>query len=76
MPTYFFHVRGASFDTPDLVGRQCDGPEAARSEAERMAAELLENARRAGTPPPEAVIEVDDESQRPILALPVATPRG
>ena len=57
MPAYFFHVRGANFDTPDLIGRECDGPEAARSEAERMAAELLESALLAGNPPPDAVIE-------------------
>ena len=76
MPAYFFHVRGANFDTPDLIGRECDGPEAARSEAERMAAELLESALLAGNPPPDAVIEVDDEMQRPILALPIATLRG
>ena len=76
MPTYFFHVRGADFDTPDLIGRECDGPEAARSEAERIAAELLESALLAGNPPPDAVIEVDDESQRPILALPIPASRG
>lgn len=76
MPAYFFHVRGANFDTPDLIGRECDGPEAARSEAERMAAELLESALLAGNPPPDAIIEVDDEMQRPILALPIATHRG
>ena len=76
MPAYFFHVRGANFDTPDLIGRDCDGPEAARLEAERMVAELLESALLAGSPPPDAVIEVDDESQRPILALPVAPHRG
>jgi hypothetical protein len=73
MPAYYFHVRGEDFDLPDLTGRQCASPEAARAEAERMAAELLETALLSGQLPPDAVIEVDDESQRPLLALPVQT---
>jgi hypothetical protein len=76
MPAYYFHVRGDRFDLPDLTGRLCDGPEAARTEAERIAAELLENALLSGQLPPDATIEVDDESQRPILALPVRARRG
>jgi hypothetical protein len=71
MPAYFFHVRGDGFDLPDLTGRQCDGPEAARAEAERLAAELLETALVAGEVPPDATVEVDDESQRPLLTLPI-----
>lgn len=72
MPAYFFHVRGERFDLPDLTGRECDGVEAARAEAERLAAELLETALLAGNLPPDATIEVDDEAQRPVLALPVS----
>jgi hypothetical protein len=44
---------------------------AARAEAERLAAELVETALAAGEVPPEAIVEVDDETQRPILALPL-----
>jgi hypothetical protein len=72
MPTYFFNVRGDGIDVPDLTGRLCAGEAAARAEAERLAAELAETARAAGAPPPAATIEVDDESLRPILALPLA----
>jgi hypothetical protein len=71
MPTYYFHFRGDRFDLPDLIGRQCDGVEAARAEAELMAAEMLETALLSGRLPPDATIEVDDEEQRPVLALPI-----
>jgi hypothetical protein len=72
MPTYFFNVRGDGLDVPDLTGRVCADAAAARAEAERLAAELAETARAAGAAPPAAVVEVDDEEQRPVLALPVA----
>lgn len=75
MPTYYFNVRGAGLDVPDLTGRVCVDAAAARVEAERLAAELAETARVAGTQPPPATIEVDDEEQRPLLALPIAAAR-
>jgi len=71
MPTYFFNVRGDGIDVPDLTGRVCDDDSAARAEAERLAAELVETARAVGAPPPAASVEVDDEALRPILVLPV-----
>ncbi len=76
MPTYFFNVRGADIEASDLTGRLCRDDAAARAEAEAMAAELAEAARVAGAPPPDAVIEVDDEELRPLLALPVAQSGG
>jgi hypothetical protein len=71
MPLYYFNVRGESFELPDLAGRQCADDSAARAEAERMAAELIETALVAGDLPPDATIEVDDEELRPLLALPL-----
>jgi hypothetical protein len=71
MPAYFFHVRGDRFDLPDLTGRECDSPEAARAEAERLAAELRETFLLSGNLPADATVEVDDEAQRPLLALPI-----
>jgi hypothetical protein len=71
MGTYYFHLRGEGYEVPDLAGRECDSPEAARAEAERLAAELIETALVSGAPPPDAIIEVDDEEQRPVLALPL-----
>jgi hypothetical protein len=72
MPTYFFNVRGGGLDVPDLTGRVCPDEAAARAEAERLAAELAEAARAAGTALPPAAVEVDDELQRPLLVLPLA----
>ena len=76
MPAYFFHVRGDGFEIPDLAGRQFDSPEAARAEAERIAAEMIETALLSGNLPPDATIEVDDEAQRPLLALPINSRRS
>ncbi|HEX6377264.1 MAG TPA: hypothetical protein VFZ91_16255 [Allosphingosinicella sp.] len=71
MPTYYFILRGETFELPDLTGKSLADDEAARAEAERLAAELVETARVAGALPPDAVIEVDDEEMRPVLALPL-----
>ena len=72
MPHYYFTLRGAGFEVPDLAGRHCADEAAARHEAERIAAELVEAAQVAGEAPPEAILEVDDEQLRPVLALPIA----
>ena len=76
MPIYYFNVRGDGFEVPDTAGRLCTDPAAARREAERMAADLIATALAAGERPLDAVIEVDDEEQRPILALPLRQTRG
>lgn len=72
MPTYYFHLRGDGYEVPDLAGRAFDDDHAARAEAERLAAELVETALVAGEPPPAAIVEVDDEELRPLLAIPLA----
>jgi hypothetical protein len=71
MPTYYFNLRGEDFELPDLAGKTLSDTEAARAEAERLAAELVESALISGTVPPDAVVEVDDEQMRPLLALPL-----
>jgi hypothetical protein len=76
MPTYYFNLRGESFDLADLAGKTLPDDEAARAEAERLAAELVESALVAGTLPPDAVVEVDDEEMRPVLALPLNATEG
>lgn len=73
MPHYYFNLRGEGFEVPDLAGRLCADEAAARDEAERMAAELVEAALVAGESPPEATVEVDDEALRPVLTLPINT---
>ncbi|HEX8379290.1 MAG TPA: hypothetical protein VF619_01925 [Allosphingosinicella sp.] len=70
-PTYYFHLRGEDFELPDLAGKTLEDSAAARAEAERLAAELVESALISGAVPPDAVIEVDDEQMRPVLALPL-----
>ena len=71
MPTYYFNLRGQDFELPDLAGKSLSDDSAARAEAERLAAELIESALMSGNRPPDAVIEVDDEQMRPVLALPL-----
>ena len=72
MPTYYFHLRGQEYEVPDLAGRECSDDAAARAEAERLAAELVETALVSGQSPPAATIEVADADLRPVLALPLA----
>lgn len=71
MPTYYFNLRGENFELPDLAGKSLSDDQAAREEAERLAAELVESALVSGAVPPDAVLEVDDEEMRPVLALPL-----
>jgi hypothetical protein len=75
VPIYYFNVRGPGLEVPDTAGRLCDDPAAARREAELMAADLVGTALAAGELPLDAVIEVDDEEQRPVLALPLRQAR-
>jgi hypothetical protein len=76
MPTYYFNLRGEDFELPDLIGKSLDDDAAARAEAERLAAELVESALASGKMPPDAVVEVDDEQMRPVLALPLNLAEG
>jgi hypothetical protein len=76
MPTYYFNLRGENFELPDLAGKNLSDDAAARAEAERLAAELVESAVISGNLPPDAVVEVDDEQMRPVLALPLNPAEG
>ena len=71
IPTYYFQLRGEDFEVPDLAGRQLPDASAARGEAERLAAELVETARADRGRPPAATLEVDDENMRPLLLIPL-----
>jgi hypothetical protein len=66
VPIYYFNVRGDGLEMPDTAGRICADAASARREAEVMAADLVATALSSGAPLPDAVIEVDDEDQRPI----------
>jgi hypothetical protein len=76
MPTYYFSLRGENFESPDLAGKTLCNDSEARAEAERLAAELVESALISGKLPPDAVVEVDDEQMRPVLALPLNLAEG
>jgi hypothetical protein len=76
MPTYYFSLRGENFELPDLAGKSLSNDSAARAEAERLAAELVESALISGARPPDAVVEVDDEQMRPVIALPLNPAEG
>lgn len=76
MPTYYFNLRGPDFELPDLAGKSLSDDGEARAEAERLAAELVESALTSGHLPPDAVVEVDDEQMRPVLALPLNPAEG
>lgn len=76
MPTYYFNVRGQDFELPDLAGKSLSDDSAARDEAQRLAAELVESALISGRLPPDAIVEVDDEQLRPVLALPLNPAEG
>ena len=70
-PTFYFHFRSGAHDVPDLTGRTYSDDRAARAEAERLAAEMVETARLAGAPDPDGIIEVADADLRPIVTLPL-----
>ena len=70
-PTFYFHLRGEDYEVPDLTGQVCADDAAARDEAERLAADLVETARLSGDAPCAGTIEVLDEDQPPILTLPL-----
>jgi hypothetical protein len=71
VPIYYFNVRGDGVEVPDTAGRLCADAADARREAELMAEDLVVTALAAGALPLDAAIEVDDEEQRPVLALPL-----
>ena len=76
MPVYYFHLRGDGHELADLSGQTLADEAAARAEAERLAAELLETARIAGRPPPDEILEVLDPDLRPLIAIPLRQASG
>ena len=71
MPVYYFHLRGDGHELADLSGQTLADEAAARAEAERLAAELVETARIAGRLPPDEIVEVLDSDLRPLIAIPL-----
>ena len=71
MPVYYFHLRGDGHELADLTGQTLADEGAARAEAERLVAELIETARIAGRVPSNAIVEVLDANLRPLIAIPL-----
>ena len=71
MPIFYFNVVGGDLNWTDLAGKYCDSVDRAREEAERLAGEIVSNALLSGNMPPDANIEVEDDSLRPVLELPI-----
>jgi hypothetical protein len=69
VPRFYFNVNGDEFHWTDLVGRRCDDLVAARREATAIAGEMITSSLMAGKLPEDAVIEVEDESMRPVLEM-------
>jgi hypothetical protein len=71
MPIYYFNLRGDGHELPDLAGRMLSDEAAARAEAEKLVAELIETARMSGNAPPDEIVEVLDPDLRPLIAIPL-----
>ena len=71
MPIFYFNVNGDTFHWTDVVGKRCNDMLAVRREAHRIAGEMVSTSLIAGRVPDEAMIEVEDEDLRPVLALPI-----
>jgi hypothetical protein len=71
MPRFYFNVNGDDFHWTDLVGRRCADLVAARREATLIAGEMITSSLMAGELPKDAVIEVEDETMRPVLEMPL-----
>ena len=72
MPRYFFNFEGEGKIAPDLVGKELANDQAARLEAERLAADVSLQPRIEGKQPAFDWIEVLDEYERAVVRLPVS----
>lgn len=71
MPRYFFNVRGDGFEETDLVGRTCPDDVAALAEAFGEAGRILRQRLRDEALSDLGEIEVEDQSHRTVLTLPL-----
>jgi hypothetical protein len=69
MPLFYFNVDGGTYHWTDVVGKRCRDMAAARTEARRIAAEMVSSCLLAGRSPDDAIIEVEDQNLRPVLEM-------
>jgi hypothetical protein len=68
---YFFNFEGDGTSAPDLIGQELVDDEAAKAEAERLAADVRISPTVEGGQPAFEWVEVIDEYQRAVARLPV-----
>ncbi len=71
MPRYYFNVSCDGFESTDLVGETCPNDVAALSGALRVASAVLQKRLRAEELSNDGWVEVEDETHRPVLRLPL-----
>ena len=74
MPRYFFHLVEGERLFPDHKGEDLPSDDAARQEAQRVAAELRASAARSDWRPRRFV--VTDDSGRVVSEVPIVAPEG
>ena len=73
MPRYFFNFEGNGKTAPDLVGQELVSDEAAKAQAERLAADVRIQPSVEGGQPAFDWVEVVDEFQRAVARLPLSS---
>ncbi len=73
MPRYFFNFEGSGKTAPDLVGQELIDDEAAKAEAERLAADVRLQPTVEGGQPAFDWVEVLDEYERAVARLPLTS---
>jgi hypothetical protein len=71
MPRYFFNVLSDDAEEIDVVGRHCPNDVAALQEALNAASAVVHQRLARGAFCPAGTIEVEDESHRCVLTLPL-----
>jgi hypothetical protein len=71
MPRYFFNFEGENSAAPDLVGQVLSNDEAAKAQAEKLAADIATTSVIAGDLPSFDWVEIIDEHERAVARLPV-----
>jgi hypothetical protein len=71
VPRYYFNVSCGEYESTDVVGECCPNDVAALSGAMRVASAVLQKRLRAEALSDDGWVEVEDESHRPVLRLPL-----